>query len=96
MHGGERRAKVSVKNGKLSLQTPPQVAHASTPGPKEEEKVGENNGQLRLIRHHRWRTQARLDQNQTHIKGLGLVLVATTKRWQKEILSKIFLIFFRW
>ena len=25
-------------------------------------KVGENNGQLRFIRHHGWRTQARLDQ----------------------------------
>ena len=25
-------------------------------------KVGENNGQLRLVRHHGWRTQARMDQ----------------------------------
>ena len=25
-------------------------------------KVGENNGQLRLVCHHVWRTQARLDQ----------------------------------
>ena len=25
-------------------------------------KVGENNGQLRFVRHHVWRTQARLDQ----------------------------------
>ena len=24
--------------------------------------VGENNGQLRFVRHHVWRTQARLDQ----------------------------------
>ena len=27
------------------------------------QKVGENNGQLRFVRHHGWRTQARLDQN---------------------------------
>ena len=41
------------------------MAHASTPGPKrkKKKKVGENNGQLRFIRHHGWRTQARLDQN---------------------------------
>ena len=37
-------------------------------GEKEKErrrkkKVGENNGQLRFVRHHVWRTQARLDQN---------------------------------
>ena len=25
-------------------------------------KVGENNGQLRFVRHHGWRTQAPLDQ----------------------------------
>ena len=30
---------------------------------KKKEKVGENNGQLRFVRHHGWRTQARLDQN---------------------------------
>ena len=29
---------------------------------KKEKKVGENNGQLRYVRHHVWRTQARLDQ----------------------------------
>ena len=29
---------------------------------KERKKVGENNGQLRFVRHHGWRTQARLDQ----------------------------------
>ena len=31
---------------------------------KKKNKVGENNGQLRFVRHHGWRTQARLDQNQ--------------------------------
>ena len=30
---------------------------------KKKKKVGENNGQLRFVRHHGWRTQARLDQN---------------------------------
>ena len=29
---------------------------------KKKKKVGENNGQLRFVRHHLWRTQARLDQ----------------------------------
>ena len=29
---------------------------------KKKKKVGENNGQLRFVRHHVWRTQARLDQ----------------------------------
>ena len=29
---------------------------------KRKKKVGENNGQLRFVRHHVWRTQARLDQ----------------------------------
>ena len=30
---------------------------------KKKKKVGENNGQLRFVRHHGWHTQARLDQN---------------------------------
>ena len=30
---------------------------------KKKKKVGENKGQLRFVRHHVWRTQARLDQN---------------------------------
>ena len=29
---------------------------------KKKKKVGENNGQLRLVRNHGWHTQARLDQ----------------------------------
>ena len=29
---------------------------------KKKKKVGENNGQLRFVRHHVWRTQARLVQ----------------------------------
>ena len=29
---------------------------------RRRKKVGENNGQLRFVRHHVWRTQARLDQ----------------------------------
>ena len=29
----------------------------------EEEKVGENNGQLPFVRHHRWRTQAAWTNN---------------------------------
>ena len=29
---------------------------------KKKKKVGENNGQLRFVRHHVWRSQARLDQ----------------------------------
>ena len=32
---------------------------------KKKKKVGENNGQLRFVRHHVWRTQARLDQNKS-------------------------------
>ena len=35
---------------------------------KRRKKVGENNGQLRFVRHHGWHTQARLDQN---IEELG-------------------------
>ena len=37
---------------------------------EEEKKVGENNGQLRFIRHHVWRTQACLDQYITHATHL--------------------------
>ena len=40
----------------------------------KKKKVGENNGQLRFIRHHMWRTQARLDQNLlywTNVNFLG-------------------------
>ena len=33
------------------------MAHASRLGQKRK-KVGENNGQLRFVRHHRWHTQA--------------------------------------
>ena len=29
---------------------------------KKEKKIGENNGQLRFVRHQGWRTQERLDQ----------------------------------
>ena len=32
---------------------------------KRKKKVGENNGQLRFVRHHGSRTQARLDQNKS-------------------------------
>ena len=35
-------------------------------GGEKEKKVGENNGQLRFVRHHRWRTQAHLDQKLHH------------------------------
>ena len=40
------------------------VRHGSFPevGQKKK-KVGENNGQLRFVRHHGWRMKARLDQN---------------------------------
>ena len=31
-------------------------------GVAKKKKVGENNGQFRFVRHHVWRTQARLDQ----------------------------------
>ena len=47
----------------------PEVGEKEKAEKKEEEKrrrkkkVGENNGQLRFVRHHVWRTQARLDQN---------------------------------
>jgi len=30
---------------------------------KKKKKVGENNDQLRFVRHQEWRTQARLDQH---------------------------------
>ena len=33
--------------------------------------VGENNGQLRFIRHHVWRTQARLDQKLARRENLS-------------------------
>ena len=33
------------------------MAHASRLGQKRK-KLGENNGQLRFVRHHRWHTQA--------------------------------------
>ena len=29
---------------------------------ERKKKVGENNGQLRFVRHHGWRTQARLNE----------------------------------
>ena len=38
---------------------------------KKKKKVGENNGQLRFVRHHVWRTQARLDQHLTLSKVGG-------------------------
>ena len=39
---------------------------------KKKKKVGENNGQLRFVRHHVWRTQARLDQfNDFLYKGMA-------------------------
>ena len=31
------------------------------------QKVGENNGQLRFVRHQVWRRQARLDQNMSYV-----------------------------
>ena len=57
----KEKKKSRWKQWPTSLHPPPRVAHASTPGPKKE-KVDENNGQLRFVRHHVWRTQARLDQ----------------------------------
>ena len=47
------------------------ASHASTPGPK---KVGGNNGQLRFVRHHGWRTQAHLYQN-IHLKRPLKILI---------------------
>ena len=35
---------------------------------EKKKKVGENNGQLRFVRHRVWRTQARLDQKHSPIK----------------------------
>ena len=46
---------------KLRIATPPRVAHAKPPGPKEEERLnnGDNNGQaMHGARKHAWRTQA--------------------------------------
>ena len=45
-------------------------------GVEEEKKVGENNGQLHFVRHHVWRTQARLDQ----FVSSCLVMPLTKKR----------------
>ena len=33
----------------------------------KKKKVGENNGQLRFVRHHVWRTQASLDQKKINL-----------------------------
>ena len=38
---------------------------------ERKKKVGENNGQLRFVRHHMWRTQARLDQKKERKKKVG-------------------------
>ena len=56
---------------KLRFLGPPKVGekqctlvNTTTFGRKnKKKKVGENNGQLRFVRHHGLRTQARLDQN---------------------------------
>ena len=37
--GKRERAKVGNNNGQLRIATPPRVAHAKTPGPKEERKL---------------------------------------------------------
>ena len=39
------------------------LLHISSSYAKILGQVGENNGQLRFVRHHGWRTQACLDQN---------------------------------
>ena len=43
--------------------------------------VGENNGQLRFVRHHGWRTQARLDQKSDR------TLAVQKKRAKKSFFS---------
>ena len=44
----------ACKHAWTKIRTPPRVAHAS--------RLDQNNGQLCFVRHHKWRTQARLDQ----------------------------------
>ena len=51
-----RKSAFFVKKIKLTLQIRRKQR-------KKEKNVGENNGQLRFVRHHGWRTQASLDQN---------------------------------
>ena len=43
---------------------------------KRKKKVGENNGQLRFVRHHVWRTQARLDQKTSSFSSLAALAVS--------------------
>ena len=50
-------------------------------------KVGENNGQLRLVHHHGWRMQARLDQH-LQISSLATTTKSSklaTLYWKSEI-----------
>ena len=53
---------------------------------KKKKKVGENNGQLRFVRHHVWRTQARLDQNMAY-PTLCLVVAINRKKFVTVIIA---------
>ena len=54
---------------------------------RKKKKVGENNGQLRFVLHHGWRTQAHLDQNMglgaeedhNEIVAIGLIVVVVKR-----------------
>ena len=49
-------------------------------------KVGENNGQLRFVQHHGWRTQARLDQNYAELVNYVIIC-----RVNKQQMAQIYL-----
>ena len=46
---------------------------------KKKKKVGENNGELRFVCHHGWRTQAHLDQHRFNFRA-----EEELKTWRSE------------
>ena len=53
-------------------------------------KIGENNGQLRFVRHHMWRTQARLDQKHYFCRLEVEVKRRLTQRRKQYLLERFF------
>ena len=51
---------------------------------KKKKKVGENNGQLRFVRHHVWRTQARLDQKEKVGENNGQLRFVRHHVWHSQ------------
>ena len=88
MHKNRKKSKLPQKNQKncIYLLVMPKywekqiLSHGSFPEVGEKQKAkkkkkeeGENNGQLRFIRHSVWRTQARLDQKRMSLKTFCLI-----------------------